>query len=252
MNTPKLVAHRGYMARYPENSLRGLQAALEAGACFVEFDVQMNADHEFIVIHDDTFSRTGKAEHSVFTTSTRICKDISVHEPDRFGDKFYPEPVPLLYDILELVKEFPNAAALVEIKEESLQHWGMDRVMDSLLDILAAYADQCIVISFDEPAIAYAKQNSNLATGWVVHKYDEDHYQRALQLQPGFLMCNHKKIPQGERPWEDFKHWMLYDITDPELAIHFGELGVELIETADIGGMLKNPRLNKMACPHGL
>ncbi|MCG6866062.1 MAG: hypothetical protein LJE58_11615, partial [Thiogranum sp.] len=37
------------MHRYPENSRPGLQAALEAGACWLEFDVQMCPDGEFVV-----------------------------------------------------------------------------------------------------------------------------------------------------------------------------------------------------------
>ena len=252
MTTPKLVAHRGYMQHFPENSLRGLQAALESGACYIEFDVQMNTDQDFIVIHDDNFSRTAGLGQSVFTASTATCLAISVHEPNRFGKQFHPEPVSLLTDILELTKQFPQTTTLVEIKEESLQHWGLELVMDKLLRQLKEHANQCMIISFDASAIEYTKQHSDLVTGWVLHKYDQAHYRRAKQLKADILMCNYRKLPRGKAPWPDFKRWMLYDITDPELAIHYGELGVELIETADIDGMLKNPTLKKMACTHGI
>lgn len=252
MPTPKLVAHRGFMHRYPENSRRGLHAALKSGACFIEFDVQMNADEDFIVIHDDNFERTAGLKRSVFTTTTKDCLAISVHEESRFGQQFYPEPVSGLTDILELISNYPESTALVEIKEESLQHWGLVTVMDKLLAVLNTYARQCTVISFDDAAIEYARQHSNLATGWVLHQYDQTHYHRARQLQADILMCNFRKIPPGELPWSEFKHWMLYDITQPELAIHFGKQGIELIETADIGGMLQNPVLKKRACLHAV
>ena len=35
-----LVAHRGYPARLPENTLPSIKAALQAGARYVEVDVQ--------------------------------------------------------------------------------------------------------------------------------------------------------------------------------------------------------------------
>lgn len=252
MPIPRLVAHRGFMNRYPENTRRGLRAALESGACYIEFDIQMNADGDFIVIHDDNFKRTAGLEKSVFSTSTSDCMKTSVHEPDRLDEQFYPEPVSRLTDILDLIECFPEATALVEIKVESLQHWGVSRVMDKLLGVIGEHAGHCMVISFADIAIDYTRQKSELETGWVLHKYDQAHYQRALSLQADLLICNYRKIPQGEAPWGDFKRWMLYDISDPELALHYGNQGVELIETADIGGMLENTLLKKMACPHAL
>ena len=252
MPIPELVAHRGFMQCYPENTRRGLRAALEAGACFIELDVQMNADGDFIVIHDDNFKRTAGVRKSVFSTTTSDCIKTSVHEPHRFNEQFYPEPAARLTDILELIKSFPKAIALVEIKVESLQHWGLARVMDQLLGDLDSHAGQCVVISFADVAIEYTRQKSNLQTGWVLHKYDQSHYLRALQLQADILICNYTKLSRGKAPWRDFKRWMLYDITDPDLAIHYGNQGVELIETADIAGMLKNPLLKKKACPHAL
>ena len=49
---PQLVGHRGYMAHYPENTWLGLEAALNAGACWLEFDVQMCAGGHFVLLHD--------------------------------------------------------------------------------------------------------------------------------------------------------------------------------------------------------
>ena len=39
-----LIAHRGYPAHYPENTLIGLEAAIKAGAERIEFDIQLSAD----------------------------------------------------------------------------------------------------------------------------------------------------------------------------------------------------------------
>jgi glycerophosphoryl diester phosphodiesterase len=57
---PELVAHRGSLLRYPENTWLGLEAALKAGACWLEFDIQMCADGRFVLLHDADFNRTAK------------------------------------------------------------------------------------------------------------------------------------------------------------------------------------------------
>ena len=252
MNIPRLVGHRGYMAHYPENSLAGLEAALAAGACYVEFDIQMTARKDFVVLHDDNFLRTAGRSLSVFTASTEELRSISVHEPDRFQEKFFPTPLARLDDCLDLVGEYPAATALVEIKEESLQHWGLAKVMENLLNQLSSHATPSVLISFDFDAIGYAKQHSSINTGWVLHRYHEKHHAQAQTLQPDFLICNQRKIPATENPWRGDWRWMLYDITEPERALEWARRGVELIETADIGNMLEHPVLKKAACTDGL
>jgi hypothetical protein len=43
---------------------------------------------------------------------------------------------------------------------------------------------------------------------------------------------------------------MLYDITDPELAMHYASFNIPLIETRDICSMLEHPLLCLNACNH--
>ncbi len=232
-----LVAHRGFMLRYPENTWPALHAALEAGADFIEFDLQMNADQEFIVIHDADFQRTSGVQQSVFSADTEKCQRLSVHHPQRFGDAFNPLNAPMLGEILELTALYPQATALVEIKSESLEHWGLKRVMDALIKQLEPYQAQCVLISFSAPAIEYTQQHSALRTGWVFEKYDEVHRVQAAVLRPDYLMTDYELIPEGQAPWPEFARWMLYDIVDTEIALRYSQMGVELIETADIAGL---------------
>lgn len=41
MLTDRLVAHRGYQKRYPENTLLGFTKAIEAGAHYIETDIYL-------------------------------------------------------------------------------------------------------------------------------------------------------------------------------------------------------------------
>lgn len=249
---PRLVAHRGDMRRYPENSLPGLEAALRAGACAIEFDLQMSADGHLVVVHDSDFQRTAGRPLSVFEADRQALASVSVHEPARFGDTFAPLAVPLLDEVLALLSRCPRASAFVEIKTQSLRHWGVAPVMDALLNSLEPCRRQCVVISFHFDALAYARRHGDVPLGWVIPRFDAHGRQRASALRPDYLIGNYRKIPSAERPWPGDWTWMLYDIDDPALALHYAGQGVELIETGNISALLQHPLLARGACDHGL
>lgn len=248
---PKLVAHRGFMEDYPENSLLGLEMALKAGACMVEFDVQMSADHELVVLHDSDLQRTAGCAESVFDLKSAELSRISVHEAERFGDRFLKTLVPTLKQVMQLVADYPSVTAFVEIKDESLLHWGLDHVMDVLQKKLEPYASQSVIIAYNVNALQHIRQCGLYSTGWVVDVFDEESHQKANQLNPQHLICNHQKITDGHALWQGDWSWMLYDITDPELALQWAQRGAALIETRNIGGMLQHAQLRKESCSHG-
>ena len=47
-----MIAHRGASWDLPENTLPAFARAIEVGADYVEFDVQVTADGELVVVHD--------------------------------------------------------------------------------------------------------------------------------------------------------------------------------------------------------
>ena len=249
---PQLVAHRGYMQHYPENTWLGLQAALECGACWIEFDVQMCADGGFVLLHDGDFKRTADNAVSVFDIDRERLRAISVHEPARLGERYAPLPVCELDAVMLKLRAFRSARAMVEIKQQSLEHWGVRRVMDALVEKLEPQLTQCVLISYNHRALSYARQKSAIDIGWVLDVYDQEHFERAQQLCPQYLICNERKIPQGQTPWSGSWQWMLYDINDPARALQWATRGIELIETAAIGTMLQDPVLSEKACRHAI
>jgi glycerophosphoryl diester phosphodiesterase len=54
----EIIAHRGFSARAPENTLPAMEAAIEAGADAVEFDLQTAACGTPVVFHDAMLGRT--------------------------------------------------------------------------------------------------------------------------------------------------------------------------------------------------
>lgn len=243
MAIPHLVAHRGIMENYPENTLISLESALLCGASYIEFDVQCTADGQLVVIHDTELLRTTGIKGNLFEMSYEELKNIRAHEPERFSLAFFNQRIPLLTDVVQLLQLHPRATAFVEIKEETLQQYGTENIMQDLLKTLDIIHNQCVIISFEQSAIDYTKKQSDFQTGWVLHKYDDASHEIAKQLMPEYLIANHRKIPKNADPWPGSWHWMLYDITDPELALHYASHNVPLIETRNICNMLEHPIL---------
>jgi len=250
MTVPHLVAHRGQMEHYPENTLVGIEAALQCGAGYVEFDVQCTADGKFVVFHDTELERTTSVSGNLFEMAYQELENIRAHEPERFSLAFFKERIPSLADVIRLLQQYPKAKAFVEIKEETLNQFGVENIIPELLQQLDIIHNQCIIISFHYEALQYVRKTSDYHTGWVLHKYDEQSHQQAEDLQPDYLIINHRKLPENEKPWNNDWHWMIYDITDPELALHYASFNIPLIETRNICSMLEHPVLALNACEH--
>lgn len=236
---PVLVAHRGYPACYPENTIVGIKAAIDAGAQHVEFDVQMSADNQLMVIHDDSLLRTASTDQSVFDLNMEQLNAISVHEPERLGDQYANEFIPSLQQMLQCLAAYKSVTAWVEIKEESLLQFGLEPVMDALIIALKPYQQHCVIISFSADAISYAQQHSTLRTGWVLHHYDANYQQQASTLMPDFILCNQKKVVNEKQLWHGDWQWMLYGVETVELAQHWASKGVPFVETDHIGELIK-------------
>ena len=251
MAIPHLVAHRGHMETYPENTLLGLEAAMQCGAGYVEFDVQSTADGKLVVFHDTQLERTTGVKGNLFEMTYQELENIRAHEPERFSLAFFKSHIPSLTDVVRLLQRYPKVTAFVEIKEETLNQFGVENVLTTLCQELEIIHQQCIIISYHHQALKHIKENTDYQIGWVLHKYDEQNRKQAETLKPDYLIINHRKIPANEEPWPGNWHWMVYDITDPELAIHYASLNIPLIETRDICSMLDHPLLALNIDKHG-
>ena len=68
--------HRGDMVYYPENSIEGIISAIRMGGDMVEIDVRRTKDGVFVLLHDETLTRTTNVEDFMgqpgFPDSTRL------------------------------------------------------------------------------------------------------------------------------------------------------------------------------------
>jgi glycerophosphoryl diester phosphodiesterase len=95
---PLIIGHRGFRARFPENTMGAFQAALAAGADMIEMDLRLSADGRVVVIHDARVDRT--------TDGSGAVEDMTAAELGRldagawFDPAFASVRIPLLEDVM--------------------------------------------------------------------------------------------------------------------------------------------------------
>lgn len=240
---PIIIAHRGNNFSYPENTLAGLRSAYELGCTSVEFDIQMTADETLIVMHDASTLRTSGIDKSVLSNTYQALAEISVHEPKRMGEKHKPTPISRLDEVMLLLSEFTGAHAYIEVKEESLEKWGRQKVLDKLLPIVNNHIEQCTIISFDLPVLELIREQSNLAIGWVLYHYDEASLVKAKTTGPDFLIVDQAKLKFDTPPWAGTWKWMVYGVESADIAFKHYANGVDYVETDYLDRLLTDDRL---------
>ena len=232
-----LVAHRGDAREFPENTLPAFKSALELGVRFLELDVHICADGIPVVIHDHQLARTTGRRGVVFDMRAEEVTQIEAAEEQRFGDRFRGTRIPLLTDVLALLKGRPEVTVFVEIKRASLIRFGHDEVVSRVISTLKPAGGQCVVISFDLPAVHRARQLGGVPVGWVLNKYDERSRMKYEALQPEFLFCDHLALPKEGTLWRGPWRWAIYEVETLQLAMSLAERGADYIETMAVREM---------------
>lgn len=239
---PQLVAHRGIPARFPENSLEGMEAAMRTRIPYIEFDIQATADGKLVLFHDAAMRRTTGVTGEIFDYPLEALLDFSAGEAERFGDRFSDVRIPLLSQLVELAQVYPDSELLAEIKPQCILRFGLKRIMEQLLQELLPIRSRCIVISFHLPALIYIrKQKANYRCGWVLDGYGENRRQQALLLKPELLIGSRRILTPTTPLWPGPWQWMVYEVNDPLQALAYADAGIALVESADAALMLSHP-----------
>jgi glycerophosphoryl diester phosphodiesterase len=242
MISPTFIAHRGFTLHYPENTLVAVEAALKAGARFIEIDIQLTADRVPVLFHDPDLQRITGKTGCIHDISFNHLKSYRACEPERFGELYKDIPILSLDDYVTLMGSWSEAWTFVEIKTQSLERFGIQQVIPVVMETITPVKDRCILISYNETALRFARKYGVKKIGWVLTTYDEASGRIAASLNPDYLFCNYIKIPPPPAhlwtgPWS----WALYEVTDVVQALALADRGVDFIETMNIGGMLRDP-----------
>ncbi len=151
--------HRGYCAKYPENTLLSFEKAIELGVDAVEFDVWLTKDKQPVLMHDGSPLRTCGVDGHLREMTLEEVKQLDPCYRDKFGEEFAGQvKVPTLYELLDLVKEKkPDLRLGVEIKEYTEEN------VDITIAALKKYGvfENCWFYAFNGRIISYIKQKYN-------------------------------------------------------------------------------------------
>ena len=233
-----LVAHRGYPARFPENTLIGIQAAAAAGARWIEFDVQLSRDHVPFLCHDASLKRTAGLDRSILELSAEELCGVDVGEAGRLAGRFRGTPLTSLQELVRWLRTQPQLQAFVEIKRQSLRHFGAELVVSRVLHMLEPALTQCVVISFDAACLHMARTQGAKAVGWAIEDAGSGTLATTWNLKPEYLFAGDRLFPAAraalQGPWQG----VVYEVQDPAYASRLMAEGAALIETDAIAEML--------------
>ena len=99
---PKIVAHRGDIEHFPENTLAAFQSAIEKGADIIELDVHQTKDHKIVVHHDFYLDRHSDGQGHIGNYTLEELKRLDAGSWR--GKKFTGENIPTLEEIIAMGK----------------------------------------------------------------------------------------------------------------------------------------------------
>ncbi len=239
---PHLVAHRGYASRFPENTIPALAAAIEAGARFVEVDVQLSSDGHPFLFHDRTLERMCGAPGPVHARSRAELASLACGETSKFRSRFADVRIADLAGLVELLRAHADVFAFVEAKRASIEAFGASRMLDAILPALEPVVDRVAIISFSLPFLATARKRTRLPLGAVFDAWAERETKEAKDLAAEYVFCDVDGLPASGSLETGRAQLAIYEVADPALALTLAGRGAALVETFAIGEMISGFR----------
>lgn len=187
----KIIAHRGYSAKFPENTLMAFQAAVDAGADMIEFDVLLSKDNIPVIIHDDTLDRTTNGKGTVSHFTLKDLKKLNAGQN---------EAIPTLEEVIQLTQG--KIELHIEIKSEAVSDKIDGGVEDLILKLMDKYSisTSCVISSFSStPLYRIRDMNSKIATAHTFdHSLNDADKHIIEKLQPAMIHLPINKIRNSD------------------------------------------------------
>lgn len=183
------IAHRGFSADYPENTLLAFEKAYEAGADGIELDVRMTKDGEAIIFHDETIDRLTEGTGRVNEFTLKELRTFPIIHPLQDGQK--QQYIPTLKEYLSWVSD-KALLSNIELKSKDEIDDGLEMQVVSIIRQFDS-ADNLIISSFNEKYIRRIRHfMPSLKTGLLLNECNEKIIQSAEEL--GVEYIHLKKI----------------------------------------------------------
>lgn len=171
MQQLEMIAHRGYSAIAPENTLAAFSTAIQKGANSIELDVQLSSDGIFVIIHDSTLDRTTNGTGNVREKTLEQLRALDAGS--WFAPQFSSERIPTLQEVLYTLKVQTDSDGLkqyiyLDVKQD--EPWSSSEVSELVQTVIqTGWEDRCIIASFTEQLYEQVRhQSKRIVLGYFV------------------------------------------------------------------------------------
>jgi len=217
-----VFGHRGYPAKFPENSLAGFRYAVAHGIEGIEFDVQLTKDLVPVIMHDERIDRTANG--------TGLIQDYTLAELRHF-QLAAGELIPTLAEFLTLVSN-QDVQLNLEFKTNNIQYPGIEKIVMGMVNA-TPLRHPVIYSSFHLPTLKTCQQLApDESYCWLTDQPVVNAAAFVANEHLSGLHLSHYQddVPVAERIWT---------VDDPALAEKLFAKHVAGIFTDDFVGMTR-------------
>lgn len=138
---PKIIGHRGFRGKFPENTVLAMRQGVAVGAQVIETDIQLSSDGVVVMCHDVDTGRCFNKNYEVEKTPYYGVLD-QLHTTDK-----YQEPMPTLQEVASMFmhdETFKDTILMIDVKRSNGPHVVpyMIKVLESVAP-LSEWASRC-------------------------------------------------------------------------------------------------------------
>ena len=225
----ELIAHRGFRAVAPENTLPAFEAAGKAGFWGAENDIHRTKDGVWIVHHDYYSYRMTDKNRSIENSNYSSLLKLNIDNGSNYKD--YPNlKIPKLEDYLKICAKY-NMKAIIELKgKNNTEHYG------EIIDMVKKYGVDAMYISFQKEAVTALRKVTDAPLFFIVYEITEE----AIDFAKSIENCgiDFDGNDDGNKSKEKVDMILnaglepaIWAVDDPELIKSYADWGIKYITT---------------------
>ncbi|MCC3450348.1 MAG: glycerophosphodiester phosphodiesterase [Oscillatoriales cyanobacterium] len=230
----EIIAHRGFSAIAPENTLAAFSRAIARKADSIEFDIQLSADGVPVVFHDATLDRITGVSGKVRETNLSDLQKLNAGK--WFSDEFSREKIPTFKEALAILK---NVDKFLYFDVKPHCEWSDTEVAEFVNTLhRAGIQEKCVITSFSDKFLGQVRRlDGDLAIGHIVANLEAyktqlsqavAHRDNLITSLYRVLLENPALIPETRNQGVDIVAWTVDDRAHMQKLI---DLGVTRIVT---------------------
>ena len=225
----KIIGHRGWSGKYPENTMLAFKSAVEVGCDGIELDVHLSSDGEVMIIHDEKLIRTAGVEGVVSDYTRSELEKICAGKTK--NDEFGFTPIPSLEEYLDYVSK-TDVFTNIELKTAPTYYPGIEEKTLRLVERFN-YQDRVIFSSFNWLSIMKMKMlRPSLPVGALIDSPRIDNI--GFQLgdvgfecyHPSFKLIDQEVVNECHKSGVNVNVWTVNERRDMESCQSWGVDGL--------------------------